>query len=185
MFPNKGANEHLVTSVVDFMSGCGCGPAILKSDDERATVALQEAEQRQSVTWHSRERSERSRWNATHVEDVCRGKVEGSDGQQACATSVACDARKSNHQVHDGKTAYQRLKNKRPSNKILLLGENVVWRTITEGTSWIRLINSECSSVSCQEQDSLWFLLLKAQWRCVRFTGSLKTANGTQSSGAP
>ena len=34
---------------------------------------------------------------AEDVEDVCRGKVEGSDGQQTCATSVARDARRRNH----------------------------------------------------------------------------------------
>ena len=43
MVPNKGANEYLVKAVVDFMSGCGCGRAILKRDGEPATVALQEA----------------------------------------------------------------------------------------------------------------------------------------------
>ena len=29
--------------------------------------------------------------------------------------------------VQDGKTAYQRIKNKRPSNKMLPFGEKVVW----------------------------------------------------------
>ena len=29
--------------------------------------------------------------------------------------------------VHDGKTAYQRIKNKRPSNTMLPFGEKVVW----------------------------------------------------------
>ena len=43
MVPNKGANEKLVKAVVDFVSGCGCGRATLKSDGEPATVALQEA----------------------------------------------------------------------------------------------------------------------------------------------
>ena len=52
MVLNKGASEHLVNAVVDFMSGCGCGRAILKSDGEPATVALQEAvkNSRQSET---------------------------------------------------------------------------------------------------------------------------------------
>ena len=52
MVPNKGAIEHLVKAVVDFMSGCGCGRAILKRDGEPATVALQEASKnpRQSAT---------------------------------------------------------------------------------------------------------------------------------------
>ena len=59
------------------------------------------------------------------MEDVSRGKVEGSDGQQACATSVAREARRSN-QFHDGKTACQRIKNKRPSNKMLPFEEKVV-----------------------------------------------------------
>ena len=37
--PNGGASK----AVTDFMSGCGCGRTILKSDGELATVALQEA----------------------------------------------------------------------------------------------------------------------------------------------
>ena len=45
MFPNEGANEYLVKAVVDFMSGCGCGLAKLKSDGELVIVALQEGVQ--------------------------------------------------------------------------------------------------------------------------------------------
>ena len=41
-FSNKCASEYLVKAVVDFMSGCGCGRAILKSDGELAIVARQE-----------------------------------------------------------------------------------------------------------------------------------------------
>ena len=43
MVQNKGANECFVEAVVDFMSGCGCGHAILNSDFERAIVAVQDA----------------------------------------------------------------------------------------------------------------------------------------------
>ena len=43
MVPNEGATEYFVKAVVDFMSGCGCGRAILKCDGEPAIVALQEA----------------------------------------------------------------------------------------------------------------------------------------------
>ena len=72
------------------MSGRGCDRATLKSDGEPAIVALQEAvkNSRQSDTilenspkvdkWSSRQRSEGSRRDDTHVEDVCRRKVEGS-----------------------------------------------------------------------------------------------------------
>ena len=43
MVSSKEVSEHLVETVVDFMSGCECGQAILKGDDELATVPLQEA----------------------------------------------------------------------------------------------------------------------------------------------
>ena len=57
MVPNKGASEDFVKAVVDSMSGCGCGRAILKSDGELAIVALQEAVEnsRQSDTIRGRE----------------------------------------------------------------------------------------------------------------------------------
>ena len=61
--------------------------------------------------------------------------------------------------VHDGKTVYQRIKNKGSGNKVLPFGQKFFWmkpKTITEGTSWIRFINSESSSV-CLEQESSWF----------------------------
>ena len=38
MVPNEGASEYLGKAVTDFMSGCGCGRAILKRDDEPAIV---------------------------------------------------------------------------------------------------------------------------------------------------
>ena len=72
------------------------------------------------------------------MENVCRRKVEGSDGQQACATSVPRDARRSDHPiqryktVHDGKAAYPRIKNKRPSNKMLSFGETAVWMMLKD-----------------------------------------------------
>ena len=41
--PNKGARKDHVTTMTDFMSGCGCGRAMLKSDGKPTIVALQEA----------------------------------------------------------------------------------------------------------------------------------------------
>ena len=43
MVPNKGPNDYFVKAVVDFVRGCGCGRAILKSDFEPAIVVLQGA----------------------------------------------------------------------------------------------------------------------------------------------
>ena len=46
--------------------------------------------------------------------------------------------------VHDGKTAYQRVKNKRPSNKMLPFGEKVVWMMLKDNhrrNKWIRFIS--------------------------------------------
>ena len=93
MVPNKGSSEHLVKAVVAFLSWSGCGRAILRSDGEPATVARQEAvktsiqsdsilensPKRDSQSNGAAGRTEGSRRNDTHVEDVCRGKVEGSD----------------------------------------------------------------------------------------------------------
>ena len=41
--------------------------------------------------------------------------------------------------VHDGKTAYQRIKNKRPSNKMLPFGEKVVWMMSKDNHKWNKL----------------------------------------------
>ena len=41
--PNKGASKNHVTTMTDFMSGCGCGRAMLKSDGKPTIVTLQEA----------------------------------------------------------------------------------------------------------------------------------------------
>ena len=79
--------------------------------------------------------------------------------------------------VHEDKTAYQRIKNKRPSNKMLPFAEKVVWMMPKDNHRMF--INSECLSVSQQEQESLWSKLLKAQWRRAR---SLKTGNATHCS---
>ena len=38
--PNSGAGKYFVKAVTDFMSGCGCGRAILQSDGEMAIVAF-------------------------------------------------------------------------------------------------------------------------------------------------
>ena len=80
----KGVSDY---PVADFMSGRGCCRTTLKSDGEPAIVVLQKAEKnsRQSDTFlehspkgdclskrSSRERSEGSKKNDTHMEDVCR-----------------------------------------------------------------------------------------------------------------
>ena len=84
MVPNTGACEYLVKAVANFMNGCGCGRAILKSDGEPAILALQESVKnarqsdailenspRQSIRRNNRERIESRRRNDTHVESVC------------------------------------------------------------------------------------------------------------------
>ena len=65
MVPEKSANEHPVKTVVDFMSGCGCGHAKLKSDGEAAIVALQEA-------------VKNSRQSDTRIENSPKGESQSS-----------------------------------------------------------------------------------------------------------
>ena len=40
MVPNKGASVYLFKAVVDFMSGCGCCRAIIRSDGEPAVIRI-------------------------------------------------------------------------------------------------------------------------------------------------
>ena len=92
MVPNKGPSEYLVKAVAGFHEfGCGCGRAILENDGEPATVALQEAvknsRQKDAILENSPKVDSQSSGAAENAvreaEGVCRGKVEGSDGQQA------------------------------------------------------------------------------------------------------
>ena len=109
MVPDKGASGYLVKVVADFMSGCGCGRATLKSDGEPATLALQEAVK------NSRHLKTRRKKTVIHVEDDCRGKVEASDRQQACATSVAreCTQERSSRGTKRFMMARQRIRGSR------------------------------------------------------------------------
>ena len=43
IIPSREVIENQGETVVDFMSGCGCGRALLKSDGEPSMVALLEA----------------------------------------------------------------------------------------------------------------------------------------------
>ena len=85
MAPNKRPMNTLPKQCVDFMSGCGCGRAIVKCDGDLAVVAVQEAvkNSRQSDTsleintnggsqsnGAAGERSEGGRRNDTNVEGV-------------------------------------------------------------------------------------------------------------------
>ena len=86
MVPNRDPNEHLVEATADSMIGCGSGRACIKCDAFLAIVAVQASvktarqnntilddsptEGRPSIKRSSRERSERSRRNDTHMEKV-------------------------------------------------------------------------------------------------------------------
>ena len=145
MVPNNGANENLKT-VVDFMSGCGCGRAILKSYGEPAIVALQEAvknsRQSDTILENSPKGDSQSNGAAENAESEAEGMIRTwrmcveeklkavIDNKQVLLPwlvmhkGVIITRYKT---VHDGKTAYQRIKNKRPSNKMQPFGVKVVW----------------------------------------------------------
>ena len=84
-------------------------------NSRQSDTILENAEGRQSVKWSSRERSERSRRNYMEMEDVCRKSKAVLDNKRvlfpwlvthAGAITARCKM------VHDGKTAYHRIKNK-------------------------------------------------------------------------
>ena len=71
LVPSKEVTENLVEAVVDFMSGCECGRAILMSDGELAMVAMQEAVK-----------------NARHSDTILENSSKG-DGQSNGAAEIA------------------------------------------------------------------------------------------------
>ena len=139
--PNNGATEYFVRAVADFISGCGSGRAILKSDGEQAFVARQEAvkNSRQSDTILENSPKGNSQSNGA-AENAVR-EAEGTNRTWKMSVEEQLKAVMDNkhvllpwlemhagvnitryNTVHDCKTAYQRMKNKRPSNKMPPLG---------------------------------------------------------------
>ena len=137
MVQNNGASEDLAKTVAVFMSGCGCGRAILKSDGEMAIFALQEAvkssRQSDTILEHSptgvsqsngaAENAEREaegmiRTWKTSVEEKPKAEMDNKHILPPWLVMHAGAIVTRNKTVHDGKTAYQRIKNKRSSNKM-------------------------------------------------------------------
>ena len=146
MVPNKGCDEWLVKTIVQFMASCGCGRSILKSDGEPAIVALQEAivRSRQSETIVENSPKGDSQSNGA-AENAVR-ETEGMIRTWKVYVEERLGTRLDNRHVllpwlvlhaglihtrykisHDGKTAYQKIKGKRPSSKVLPFGEKVIW----------------------------------------------------------
>ena len=84
--------------------------------------------------------------------------------------------------VHDGKTAYQRIKNKKPSNKMLLFGENVVWMLPMVNHRWNKLdsIHQFGVFVGIVPIMGEFVFLTPEGAPCARSTGSLTTESGTE-----
>ena len=62
--------------------------------------------------------------------------------------------------VHDCKTAYLRIENKRPSNNMVPFGEKVGWMMPKDSHRSNKLESTHpcgVSQVSCQEQENSWF----------------------------
>ena len=76
--PSREVSEYFVETVVDFMSGCGCGRAILMSDGELAMVAMQEAVK-----------------NARHSDTTLENSSKG-DGQTNGAAEIAAQGSRRN-----------------------------------------------------------------------------------------
>ena len=131
--------------------GAVCGRAKLKSDGEPAIVALQEAgkNSRQSGTILEnspkgdsqsngaaenavREEEGMKRTGKMSVEEELKAVI---DNKHVLLPWLVMHARvliTRYKTVHDGKTAYQRIKNKRPSNKMQPFGEKVVWMMLND-----------------------------------------------------
>ena len=125
--------------------GAGCGRAKLNSDGDLAIVALQGAvKTRQSDTRIEnspkgesqsngaaenavREEEEMIRTWKMSVEEELKAVIDNKHVLLPWLVMHAIVIITRYKTVHDGKTAYQRIKNKRPSNKMLPFGEKVVW----------------------------------------------------------
>ena len=146
MVPSKELSDYLVKIVAHFMNACGCGRAILKSDGEPSIVALQEAVEnvRMSDTILENPPKGDSQCNGAaenavretegmirtwkvFVQDKLNIVIENKHVLLPWLVSHAGVIITRYKKVHDGKTAYQKIKNKSPSNKMMPFGEKVVW----------------------------------------------------------
>ena len=165
MVPNKGVNGYLVKAVVDFTSGSGCGRAILKSGGELAIVALQEAvknsRQSDTILENSQEGDSQSNGAAENVVREAEGMIR--TWKMSVEEKLKAVIEKKHvllpwvvvhagvmitryKTVHGGKTAHQRIKNERPSNKMLSFAEksrldDAEGQSQTEGTNCVRSIH--------------------------------------------
>ena len=146
MVPSKEVIEYLVKAVADFMNGCGCRRAILKSDGEPSIVALQEpmknARQSDTIFENSPKGDSQSNgaaekavreaegmirtWNV-FVQDKLNTVIDNKHVLLPCLASHAGVIITRYKKVHDGKTAYQKIEHKSFSNKMMPFGEKVVW----------------------------------------------------------
>ena len=124
------------------MSGRGCDRATLKSDGEPAIVALQEAVKNSRQSDTILENSPKVDSESNGAADNAVREAEGMIRTWKMSVEEKLKAVFDNKHmllpwlvmhagviitryktVHDGKTAYQRIKNKKPSNKMLPFGE--------------------------------------------------------------
>ena len=131
MVLNKGASEYFAKTVAVFMSGCGCGRAILeKGDGETAIFALQEAvkssRQSDTILEHSPTGDSHSNGAAENAEREAEGMIRTWKTSVEEKPKAVMDNRHvllpwlvmhagviitRYKTVNDGKTAYQRIKN--------------------------------------------------------------------------
>ena len=121
-------------TLVDLISGCGCGGAVPKSDCEPAMMALQKAVKntRQSDTLQENSRTGDRRSNGAaenvreaegmtrtwvvFVQDKTNTGIDNKHVLLPWCVSHAGVIITRYEEAFDGKTTYQKIKNRRPSN---------------------------------------------------------------------
>ena len=177
MVPNNSANEYLVKAVVDFMSGCGLRSRQTQKwrlllfkkqvkNSRQSDTRIENSPKGDSQSNGAAENAVREEermirtWKMS-VEEELNAVVDNKHVLLPWLVMHAGVIITRYKTVHDGKTAYHRIKNKRPSNKMLPFGEKVVWMMPNDNHRCKKLYSihqfRRGRRVSCQEQESLWF----------------------------
>ena len=145
MVPSKELSDYLVKIVADFMNACGCGRTILTSDGKPSNVALQEAVKNvrlsDTILENSLKGDSQSKGAAENAAREAEGMIRTWKVFVQDKLNIVIDSKHVllpwlvshagviitwNKKVHDGKTAYKKIKNKSPSNKMMPFGEKVM-----------------------------------------------------------
>ena len=143
----KGVCDDRITKkIVQWIDALGNKRVVIKSDNEPSIVSVQEAVRKESITEMVPENSPKGesksngmiesavrelegmiRTTKDHIETKMGGKLDQDSPMLAWIVESAGTIITRYRIGSDGRTAYQRLKGKRPSNMIVPLGEKVLY----------------------------------------------------------